>query len=257
MLKDRLNEEQTFHDKRFGEGRDERDSASKYYVVRRGSRRKYDSILSKICNGKRVLEYGCGSGTGSERLLNFGAILTGIDISAEGVMAAKKKLKYSAYKAEYYVMNVEQTEFEDETFDVVAGLGIIHHLDLKKAYNEASRILKKRGHAVFEEPLGHNPFINFYRVLTPNMRTSSEHPLKHNDIELLKKYFKNVETEYFSLFTIFSVPFRNMKFFEQIYNVLERIDRLIFNIPFMKKYAWTVLIHASQPQKIFTFKGGV
>ena len=186
----------------------------KYYVVRKGLRKRYNSILSQLCNKKKVLEYGCGSGTGSKRLLNFGAILTGIDISSEGIQAAKK----SEPNAEYLIMNAEQTEFKDESFDVIVGLGIIHHLDLNKAYNEIFRILKKNGHAVFEEPLGHNPFINFYRALTPSMRTSSEHPLKQKDIALLKKYFHSVHVEYFSLVTILSVPFRNTRFFERLYD---------------------------------------
>ncbi len=248
MIKERLEEEQSFHDHRF-DSDENRKSLSKYYSVRiRIAERRFD-ILSKCCNGKKVLEYGCGSGTGSERLLKLGAILTGIDISNEGIRKARERRKKSQYKADYLVMNAEKTDFDDDTFDVAVGLGILHHLDLPKAYGELCRVLKKDGHAIFEEPLGHNPFINFYRIVTPALRTSGEHPLKKGDIELLRKYFHNVEVEYFTLVTLLAVPFRKMFFFKRLYYFLEKIDRTIFVASFIRKYAWTVIIHASHPKK--------
>ena len=39
---------------------------------------------------------------------------------------------------------------------------------------------------LFFEPLGTNPFINFYRYLTPSSRSKDEHPL-------LKEDFENIE----------------------------------------------------------------
>ena len=81
------------------------------------------------------------------------------------------------------------------------------------------------------------------------MRTEDEHPLKQKDIKLLKQYFQNVEIEYFSLFTLLAVPFRNKFFFDQLYEFLRSIDMAVFLIPFFKKYAWSVIIHASNPRK--------
>ena len=199
--------------------------------------------------GKQILEYGCGSGTGSERLLKLGGILTGIDISPEGVQKAKRKIADTDYNANYFVMNAESMSLDSNAFDVVVGIGILHHLVLERAYNEISRVLKKDGHAVFEEPLGHNPIINLYRALTPQMRTFNEHPLCQKDIELLKKYFHNVKVEYFTLFTLLAVPFRKMFFFAELYDFFEQLDRFIFRSPFIRKYAWTAIIHASHPKK--------
>lgn len=244
----RLHKEQSFHDKRF-KGDDIRRDVHKYYSVNKRMRNRYAGIVSKYCKGKKLLDYGCGTGGGSEQWLKCGAILTGIDISPEGINKAKERIANTEYDADYFVMNAENTEFDEGSFDIVVGTGIIHHLDLLKSYQELCRILKKDGHAVFAEPLGHNPFINLYRALSPQMRSEDEHPLKQEDIKLLKQYFHNVEIEYFSLFTLLAVPFRNMFFFDKLCGFLWSIDKTVFHIPFVRKYAWIVIIHISNPRK--------
>jgi ubiquinone/menaquinone biosynthesis C-methylase UbiE len=248
MVKNRLDKEQSFHDERFGGDDGARKAVGKYYLINRHADDKYLQIASKYCYNKKLLEYGCGSGNASEQWMKQGAQLTGIDISPEGIKKAKQKNSNSEYKAEYFVMNAEKTDFENNSFDIIVGTGIIHHLDLINSYQELRRVLKDDGHAVFIEPLGHNPFINLYRALTPQMRTEDEHPLKMKDIKLLKKYFSYVQVEYFSLFTFFAVPFRNMAMFNSIYTFFKYIDKIVLNIPFLKRYAWTVVIHASSPK---------
>ncbi len=250
MNTNRLEKEQSFHDKRFFEGEDStRKKARKYYSINRYPRNRYVEIASKYCKGKKLLEYGCGAGSESEQWLKFGAILTGIDISPEGIKKATERIANTEYSADYFVWNAESTEFRDGSFDIVVGTAIIHHLDLSNSYQELSRILTKNGHAVFFEPLGHNPFTNLYRALTPQMRTADEHPLKLKDIRLLEQYFYNVEVEYFSLFTLLAVPFRNMFFFDKLYRFLRSIDKAVFLIPLINRYAWTAIIHASNPRK--------
>ena len=77
----------------------------------------------------------------------------------------------------FRVMDAEQLEFADDSFNLVCGSGVLHHLDLNRAYAEVARVLEPTGIGVFEEPLGHNPAINAYRRRTPEMRTVDEHPL--------------------------------------------------------------------------------
>ncbi len=151
-------------------------------------------------------------------------------------------------------MNAERTDFENNTFDIVAGSGILHHLNLESSYTELARILNSNGSAVFIEPLGHNPIINMYRALTPKMRTEDEHPLKVNDLKLLNKYFNNVKIEYFSILTLFAVPFRNKSFFGILLKILKCLDNIIFLIPYFRRFAWTVIINAKKPIKIETYK---
>ena len=51
-------------------------------------------------------------------------------------------------------MDAEHTNFPDNSFDVVTGSAILHHLNIENCYQELHRILKKDGHAVFKEPMG-------------------------------------------------------------------------------------------------------
>jgi 2-polyprenyl-3-methyl-5-hydroxy-6-metoxy-1,4-benzoquinol methylase len=244
----RLEREKNFHDNRYGGDDSDRKSVEKYYMANIHMEERYIDIVSKLCIGKKLLEYGCGSGNNSNKWLKLGAKVTGIDISEEGIKKAKKSNCNSKYNADYYVMDAENTEFNKNSFDIVVGSGILHHLDLKKCYQELSRICKDNGHIVFQEPLGHNPFINFFRRLTPIMRTEDEHPMKSKNIKLLKNYFNNVEIEYFTLFTLLSVPFRKMYFFKFICNLLRSIDKVVLYVPFFGKYAWFSIIYASDPK---------
>ena len=83
----------------------------------------------------------------------------------------------------------------DDSFDLVCGSGILHHLDLPAAMRELARVLRPSGRAVFMEPLGHNPAINAFRNRTPELRTPDEHPLLGKDLKLCRRYFGSVEVK--------------------------------------------------------------
>jgi SAM-dependent methyltransferase len=146
-------------------------------------------------------------------------------------------------------MNAESLDFTDDSFDVVCGTGILHHLDIGRAMSEVARILHKDGRAVFIEPLGHNFFINAYRRLTPRFRTEDEHPLLIKDLKMLSTYFGHVDIAYYYFFSILIIPFRNWKLFTLLSSMAEGLDRLIFRVPFMRRFAWQVLIELDQPVK--------
>jgi ubiquinone/menaquinone biosynthesis C-methylase UbiE len=245
---DRVTRERAFHDKRYGRD-DMRASAGKYYSIMENARSQYKRLIAGYCKGKKLLEYGCGVGDESLEWLKRGAIVTGIDISGEAISRTKNIISENGYIANYYVMNAEKTEFADGSFDLIVGTGILHHLDLTNSFAELSRILKPDGHGIFIEPLGHNPIINFYRWLTPSMRTEDEHPLMDKDIQLLSEYFYEVQTYYYNLCTIVAVPIRNKSYFQYTYRMLQSMDKILFTLPYLKKFAWIVVLHVSRPKR--------
>jgi hypothetical protein len=122
-------------------------------------------------------------------------------------------------------------------------LAILHHLDIAKAYEQISNILKATGKAIFLEPLGHNPIINFYRFMTPGMRTPDEHPLLRRDLKLAKKFFRTVKTEYFQLLTLLSIPLVRTRYFVKFLTALEKLEIYLFKyISFSRLMAWSVII---------------
>ena len=196
-----------------------------------------------------MLEYGCGKGKHAFALARCGADVVGIDISAEGVRqaAAQARAEGLEDKLDFAVMNAEVLQFPDDSFDLVCGSGILHHLNLESACHELARVLKPEGRAIFYEPLGHNPLINLYRKLTPKMRTEDEHPLLASDLKTLAGYFHKARFDYYAFCTLLAVPFRALPGFKGLLSVLEFFDRILLRLPFIKRQAWLVVIQLDRP----------
>jgi SAM-dependent methyltransferase len=140
-------------------------------------------------------------------------------------------------------MDAENLQFPDASFDLVCGSGILHHLKLDQAYAEISRVLTPSGAAIFLEPLGHNPFINLYRRMTPELRSVDEHPLLLSDLELARNYFESIDTRFFHLATLAGVGARSSKHFGSVVGALDELDATLFAmIPWLRKFAWISVI---------------
>jgi ubiquinone/menaquinone biosynthesis C-methylase UbiE len=242
-VQERLDREAAFHDVAFSS--DMRAAADKFYTVTVTTIERYRSLIFDNVAGKRVLEYGCGTGSSAFELARRGATVVGIDISPVAMEMAAEQARRDgvADRATFRLMNAEQLEFPDASFDLICGTGILHHLDLEKSYAEIARVLKPGGRGVFSEPLGHNPLINWYRNRTPEMRTPDEHPLLARDLALARNYFSSIDMRFFQLASIGIVPFRSTPLFKPLYALTEGVDRLMMKvIPPLKWWAWNVVI---------------
>jgi hypothetical protein len=76
-----------------------------------------------------------------------------------------------------------------------------------------------------------------------------EHPLLKRDLELLERYFHQVETRNFTFMTLLAVPFRNTSIFNGLHKSLAVVDRFIFSLTVLDRLAWMVVIHASRPRQ--------
>ena len=249
-VENRLKNEQEFHNEIF-ESDVRTEEVGRFYRINDAIREGYDKSIFTRPKDRVYLEYGCGMAKGDRlvRLANKGAQVHGIDISDYAIEQLKEKAKASNLPIGYYVMNAEEMTFSDNTFDVIFGTGILHHLDLEKSYDSIASKLKENGEAIFIEPLGHNPLINGFRNRTPDIRTDDEHPLLMEDFEIANKYFDKIDIKYYYLTTL-AVPliFKNNPpgFMIRFCN---GVDKVIFTLlPFMRKYAWQVLIKFSQPK---------
>jgi SAM-dependent methyltransferase len=144
------------------------------------------------------------------------------------------------------VDNCEKTKFKENTFDIVYGLGILHHLNMSACLDEINRILKPGGKLLFIEPLGTNPLINFYRKLTPNSRSEDEHPLISQDFDLIGNRFNKIKVKYYGFFTLLFFPFYSSPKNSIIFKLLKNVDQFLFKISIFKKLAWSVLIIAEK-----------
>jgi ubiquinone/menaquinone biosynthesis C-methylase UbiE len=215
-----------------------------YVSVRHGADRQNALVLRNAVN-RDVLEYGCADGEHSLSELNLPQrcrSLAGIDISDVAIAKAAVQCDRAGLaNTRFLVMNAEAMTFPDQSFDLVFGRGILHHLDLKRCLPEIARVLRKDGKAIFSEPMGHNPIINYYRRRTPELRTADEHPLRVADLELARRYFAKVETTFYGLFSAASALVDTTAT-GMPYRIGRAVDDLILRVPVVGRFAWYCLI---------------
>ena len=249
MEEGRKERERNYHDERFAS--DPRRKLDKYYSANRGAKNFYAGKISRDCSNKKVLEYGCGTGSLSFDLVKRGARVTGIDISEVAIRKAKEMSlkKNIGGNLCFAVMDAEELGFEADEFSMVCGTGILHHLNVERAFKELSRVLNEEGRAVFVEPLGYNLLINLYRKTTPTLRSQDEHPLLRSDVELAGKYFMDVRIKHFHLLSLMAVPLRRMRGFNLLMKLVDRADGLLLSLPLVKWFAWMVVLELKSPKK--------
>jgi SAM-dependent methyltransferase len=242
-LQSRLDSERAFHDKRYEDGESRTDQLKYYWAIDRGAHRFGDKIRSAAVDAD-VLEYGCGLYSQAGAFGPISKSFQAIDISDAAVR--RLRAEHTAPNVKFDVMDAMNMTFADNSFDVVYGSGIVHHLDVEACAREVSRVLRPGGSAIFWEPLGYNPVINAYRWLTPSARTPDEHPLLRRDFDVLKKTFRTFDLDLFGLTSIAAVPLKDTSFGPAVRTVLSKVDDALFTLPGIKYLAWYSIIHCTK-----------
>ncbi len=97
-----------------------------------------------------VLDVGMGPGRLCEALARQGWIVSGVDVSEEMVARARERLPEA--RARLRRASVEQLPFPDDSFDAVAGTGVLEYTDLPRALAELGRVVRPGGMAVVSYP---------------------------------------------------------------------------------------------------------
>lgn len=159
-----------------------------------------------------LLDFGCGDGVPSICYAKIGYEVYGFDISPKNIERAQQLAhKYDLdSKTHFSVSIAEELDFPDESFSVIAGIDILHHVEIERAIAECFRVLKKGGIAVFHEPVRAPVFDRlresrlglwlFPRIVSVDTHiTEDERKLTKEDVQLLQKHFPVVLEERFYL----------------------------------------------------------
>lgn len=104
--------------------------------------------------GLSLLDVGCGTGTTDQVLAPRVRRLHGVDVSEEMLIKAQRNVP----SAEFSWYDGKKLPFDDETFDIVVAICVLHHVPTSerfKVVSEMVRVVQREGVvAVFE----HNPY---------------------------------------------------------------------------------------------------
>lgn len=130
---------------------------SKYALRAYAHKMQYESVLSYVRPGVKVLDAGCGDGVLSLMMARKGAAVTGVDLSSPNIESALRRAKESGItNTSFIVGDVENLPFEDSSFDLVVSSHVLEHVpDFDKGLREVMRVARKR--AIVAIPTVVNP----------------------------------------------------------------------------------------------------
>jgi SAM-dependent methyltransferase len=146
--------------------------------------------------GLRVLDYGCGFGNLGMYLSLCGAQVWGFDFSSPAIETANQAARRYELSALFEQMDAEDLRYADDSFDLIIGFGVLHHvIKYPRASSELFRLLTPGGRAVFHETLWDNPFINFARRFTSEHTDAGDAHLTDKNIREFCRDFSQVRIE--------------------------------------------------------------
>ena len=121
---------------------------------------------------ERVLEVGCGVGIDLARFAQAGAHVTGADLSATAVRLAQQNFQQKGLVGDFCVMNGEDLQLDDNSFDVVYAHGVLQYTaNPQQMINELHRVLRPGGQAIF---MVYNTY-SWLMALSKLMKVDLEH----------------------------------------------------------------------------------
>lgn len=128
--------------------------------------------------GAYVVELGCGHGSLSVYLAKHGAHVTGLDIGANLVAAARRLAEINGVDAAFDRVDIQTLPLPSASVDVVVGLAVLHHLPeagLASTLAETHRVLRSGGRALFAEPVEGSRVFDFVQNLVPAGKRGDAH----------------------------------------------------------------------------------
>lgn len=97
----------------------------------------------------RILDIGTGPGFFTINFAKLGHNVTGVDVTREMVMAAKQNAKEQGVECDFRVMNANDLQFPDDTFDLVINRNVTWTIpDVPECYKEWKRVLSPGGRLI-------------------------------------------------------------------------------------------------------------
>lgn len=212
----------------------------------------YRKLTLELKKDVHLLDFGCGPGDNALRFSRAGFKVTGFDICENNIESCKTLFKENNVEGNFLVSVAEELPFPDESFEVVAGIDILHHVDIVKSIKEVRRVLKEGSIAIFREPIEVPILDNFrnsalVKMFIPNKPslenhiTEDERKLNKNDLALIENIFPDITIERSLILSRLDKFVRNRKSNKP--SLLERIDYALCKyVPYYKNLGGAAVI---------------
>ena len=116
-------------------------------------------------SGQRVLDVGCGVGNDLSRFASGGAQVVGVDLAEHSIELARKNFAQRGLNGDFRVMNGEELEFSDNSFDLVYCHTVLHFTPApERMIREIHRVLRPGGQAIIMTVNRHSWLNALHRV---------------------------------------------------------------------------------------------
>lgn len=156
---------------------------------------------------------------------------------------------------EFLEADAENLQFNNSSFDLIIEHEVFSSIDLNKVLPELHRVLKPGGRVLGKECLGHNFLFNLNRHLKALFRKRTKWAVNHitrmEDFVLARKLFADVKIDYYHFVVLFGAPLvllPDCALKREAIRLLRGIDRRLFRIPKLQKYAFKIIFELSNPK---------
>ena len=127
--------------------------------------------------GERVLDLATGTGWTSRRVALRGAQVTGVDIAADLLLAAREKARAANLLIDYQLGDAENLPFEDGAFDaVISTCGVMFASKPQAAAREIARVTRKGGRIALTTWLQDGNLFKMFQVMKRYMPPPPQPP---------------------------------------------------------------------------------
>lgn len=224
-----------------------------------------ESVKKHYESGARtLLDFGCGGGIYAAIFASLGFRVSAFDISPRSIETARKVAAGHGLSQdiEFSVQRAEDLHYADNTFDVVVGIDVLHHVEIAPSVAESIRVLKPGGIAFFREwievpgldYLRNSAPIRFFFSNEKNLNpcayiTQDERKLTKRDLAVIRGLCSAMTERRFYIFARLDRLLRNPQ--NRSASFMEKADYFLCRkIPSLNKLGGSVVLELSKAPQL-------